>query len=64
MYEVCVALVVLKIVDMRLMPRSSEDVARRAVYHFWDEHRRPCAETAVSFLLIVLIVFAVEIATL
>lgn len=47
-----------------LKPRSSEDVASRPVNHFRDEHRRTRSETSVSFFLIVLVVFTVEITTL
>jgi hypothetical protein len=44
--------------------QSLEDTAGRSVYHFRDKHWGPCAETAVCFLLIILLVFTVEIAAL
>lgn len=44
--------------------QSSEDAAGRSVNHFRDKHWRPCAETPVCFLLIILVVFTVEIAAL
>lgn len=44
--------------------QSSEDAAGRSVHHFRDKHWGPCAEAPVCFFLIILVIFAVEIAAL